>query len=219
MCDQYHKVFVGNVPFDCNDTEFDNYLKSANIDGYVKGEIVSKHSSEQSRGFGFITIEGDDNAKKIIERNDINFKNRQLRFTNYVVSEKQQKVHQGINGKNYILVSEIPDGFDRDSLRKCFEKYSQLGKYFICSDRNTGESKKCGIVEILDINTYNNLILMGQIATDSGEILKVAKYKNYVEVKKERKNINFESNIFNAYNAGRKIGILEGIRLAQQKNE
>lgn len=75
------KIFVGNVPYQCTQEEFEKCFEK--IEGFVKAEIITMYKTNMSRGFGFITLKSLHDAEKLKHRNDIFFKGRNLRFTNY----------------------------------------------------------------------------------------------------------------------------------------
>lgn len=85
---QLSKIFVGNVPFQCSQSEFSECFEK--MDGFIKAEIVCKCNMEISRGFGFVTFDSPENAKKIIGNNSIQCKDRILRFTEYGSNENKQ---------------------------------------------------------------------------------------------------------------------------------
>jgi hypothetical protein len=83
-----YKVFVGNVPFSYNMKDFKECFE--NVPGFIKAEIVCKPNCENSRGFGFVTLDSENNMKNLIGKTDIQFKDRILRFTEYSFQEKNE---------------------------------------------------------------------------------------------------------------------------------
>lgn len=208
------KIFVGNVPYQCNQEEFRNCFK--NIDGFIEAEIITINKTNISRGFGFITMKSSECADKLKNRNDIMIKNRLLRFTAYKNIDKNDKscynhdeftahdktaesviftnnyvddyianvdnyvgdinndnvdnINKDINifkdnlnnklynRNNYVFISGIPNGKNRSWIKKCFNNYEPIGKYFIITDHITGVIKNAGFMEILDNNNYKNII-------------------------------------------------------------
>ena len=120
------KIFVGNVPYQCTDEEFKECFKT--IPGYINAEILL------SRGFGFVTLETDDDATALLLRTDIKFKDRVLRFTRYdsKVSKKSQKQE-----KKCLFVKNIPTDMNRDQLKALFVKNKiNIGACFINTNIN-----------------------------------------------------------------------------------
>lgn len=121
---QGNKVFVGNVPFQCTIEEFRDLFK--NMDGFIDADIIKRHKSKLSRGFGFVIFDTEQHAEALINREDINLNDRTLRFSNYSLQINDK-------GKNQIFISNIDDKFDDDKLRDFLSQY--------------GVVKSCAIVE------------------------------------------------------------------------
>ena len=96
------KIFVGNVPFQCNQDEFKKCFEK--LKGFIKAEIVCKTGTNLSRGFGFITFDTPENAKNIIGINTIIFKDRKLRFTEYALNDNMQLSPTVIINKNKEII-------------------------------------------------------------------------------------------------------------------
>lgn len=62
------------------------------------------------------------------------------------------------NRNNYVFISGIPNGKKRSWIKKCFNNYEPIGKYFMITDHATGVIKNAGFIEILDNNNYKNII-------------------------------------------------------------
>lgn len=122
------KIFVGNVPFQCNQNEFAKCFEK--MQGFVKAEIVCKSDMTVSRGFGFLTFDTKENARKIIGNNSIMFKDRLLRFTEYIHTKDTREIH---NEKNKML--------DYDSDDDMFNIYDEKLEDIIKSSQNTNEIK------------------------------------------------------------------------------
>jgi RNA recognition motif-containing protein len=156
----YCKIFVGNIPFQCNDIEFTKCFE--NMIGFIKAEIIFKSDSKISRGFGFITFNNKENANNLLINNTIIYRDRLLRFTEYElkpIKDKELNTDNIIvlkNG-NYIIVRNLYD-ITRDDLYNAFNIYAEIGKYFIASDRKTGLPKNYGIIEILNNDMYESLL-------------------------------------------------------------
>jgi RNA recognition motif-containing protein len=81
------KVFVGNVPFNCTQEEFQNCF--SNVPGYKNADVIRRYNSNFSRGFGFITFNSDSDATALLSSHDnIILKDRTLRLSRYSFDEK-----------------------------------------------------------------------------------------------------------------------------------
>jgi RNA recognition motif-containing protein len=78
-------IYVGNLSFKVSESELEELFKEFGTVDSVK--IITDKFSGRSKGFGFITMENDDEAKKAIEElNGTTFKERDL-----VVNEARPK--------------------------------------------------------------------------------------------------------------------------------
>lgn len=215
-----YKVFVGNVPFDCTQEEFNSAFE--NIEGFIKADIVTKINSEQSRGFGFVVLDSRDNASKLIERDDIILKDRILRFTEYIATEKR---HYHLDtDKTYLLITGLNERCTRDILIETFKSYGDIGKCFIRSDRETGKLLNQAIIEIKNRNLYEYLINIENINLINGDSVEISRYgflvKSPTNLNLLKKKINkpFKAELSKAFDAGRSMGLIEGLRLASKQN-
>ncbi len=78
-------IYVGNLSFKVSENELEELFKEFGEVSSVK--IITDKFSGRSKGFGFITIDNDDEAKKAIEElNGNSFKERDM-----VVNEARPK--------------------------------------------------------------------------------------------------------------------------------
>lgn len=124
-----YKIFVGNVPYQCTQEEFEKCFE--NIKGFIKGEIITIHKTNMSRGFGFVTMQTYLDAENLKLRDDIEFKGRILRFTSYQSGSNPNNAIDIETYSNYVYVDGVPRGKDRKWLKKCFSEYEPIGKCFI----------------------------------------------------------------------------------------
>jgi RNA recognition motif-containing protein len=205
------KVFVGNVPFQCNQNEFRQCFE--NFEGFVKAEIIYKSNTNISRGFGFVVFDKQEHAQKLINRNDVMFKDRLLRFTKYSMTDKKMELTHTVDKmtkqKNYLLVKNIPTTMTKEELKMIFSKMALIGRHFIVTNDETGLSKGHGIVEIIDDSMYKILVQERSITTHDGNTYELSKWK-LVKQQKEQKIT--KDDLQKAYIAGRNMGILEGLK-------
>lgn len=158
-----HKIFVGNIPFTCKQEEFTECF--SNVDGFVRGEIITLHNTNVSRGFGFITVKSPDYIDKIKNRTDIICKGRVLRFTEY---KPNKSVPSNAKPENkYLYINNIPQGKNREWLKNFFSDYEPIGKCFICVNRDTGIIRDYGIIEIVDDDKCRELLSLGKITKNN----------------------------------------------------
>lgn len=70
------KLFVGNINFDVKDIELEELFKT--VGKVVYAEIV-RFFDKKSKGFGFVEMDTEEEAKKAIEKlNGTNFRGRKI---------------------------------------------------------------------------------------------------------------------------------------------
>lgn len=216
------KVFVGNVPFQCNQSEFRECFEK--MTGFIKAEIICKPGTDISRGFGFVTFDTPENAKKLIGNESIIFKDRNLRFTEYQITDNIKNIIPETNisspidcvlkNKNFIVVKNIKNDMTREDLYNIFSKYCNVGRHFFVTDHDTGKQKSYAVVEILNDSVYDYLIKQKEIKYDS-HILELSKWK--MQKSNKEKKIT-KHDLFKAFTAGRSIGMIEAFRVSKPSN-
>jgi RNA recognition motif-containing protein len=217
------KVFVGNVPFQCEQNEFHECFE--NLTGFIRAEIVCKPGTTISRGFGFITFDSAENAKKILENNEIIFKDRTLRFTQYLNSDYQKHNTSDneikyitnsipiIKNKNFLSVKNINKKMTRDELFNIFTKFGSVGRYFIVTDPDTGDTKSYAVVEMLNDAVYELLLMQREIKLDNENVLELSRWKTQkvYNMTKDKKITKYD--LYKAFTAGRNVGMMEAFRI------
>lgn len=206
------KIFVGNVPFQCSQFEFQKCFEK--MDGFIKAEIICRQGTNISRGFGFVTFNNQKDAKKLLYNNTIILKDRTLRFTEYTMNKYTQNIQSYDNNpsplvvqnKNYILVNNLRKDSTRDELYEIFSKYGEVGKYFILSDPDTGIFKNQGVIEIIDVDLYNLLLSQKTLNVTNSYVLELSKWKQQKQ-SFEKKITKLD--LFKAFTAGKNVGMIE----------
>lgn len=211
------KVFVGNVPFDCKIDQFNNCFKD--VEGFIRAELIIKQTL-QSRGFGFIIIGATENssakqnAEKLMIRTDKHINGRSLRFTEYSANDRRNEHSK----HNYIIINNIPTYITRKDIMDSLSTIS-IGRCFKQLDRTTGNEKNTAIIEFMNIEQYKKVLDNGKITiqVNGNSIeLPVCPYKVQQNYKKQEKISKLE--LYRAFNAGRSMGVLEGIKIAKKQN-
>jgi len=141
-----HKLFVGNIPFDCNLNDLKNAFKKYN--GYINIDLINNTGPYC---FGFVVFNNKEDAERILNNNNIYIRDRKLRLTRY--NKKKEQI-------NYIKLNNIPISFKVDDIKNEFSNYSKIGKCFIEMDRVTGIYKNSAIIEICETDIYEKLLKM-----------------------------------------------------------
>jgi nucleolin len=233
MESQLCKIFVGNVPFQCNQDEFQECFEK--MEGYIRAEIVCRPGTNISRGFGFITFNTPKNAKQLIGKEGIIFKDRSLRFTEYTRNnandcENHNSQNKNLNifttdttigsssvrDKNFITVKNLKKNTTREELYDIFSKYGEIGKHFIVSDQETGDVKGYAVVEIIDNSLFDFLIKQKELIIDGSHVLELSKWKTQkCYVSQDKKITKYD--LFKAFTAGKNLGMMEAQRSKYNK--
>lgn len=221
------KIFVGNVPFQCMMEEFQKCFEG--VPGFVSAEIVTRHNSPYSRGFGFVTLRTPEDAQRLLRRTDICFKDRVLRFTEY---NFQDKTRPARSQKNYLFIKNVSPEMSREQLKRVVEDSSggSVGACFINTDVRTGESRGNAVVEIKENDIFERVLTERLLHHPDGKIFEVTRWKNKVKGRAPQhaplspvnhhhrsKSIDSKEIYRIAFNAGVNVGRLEGLRLARSK--
>jgi hypothetical protein len=126
-----------------------------------------------SRGFGFVTMNNMKDAENLKKRDDIMFKGRILRFTSYQNENDKTFIE---NYGNFIYVEGIPIGKNREWLKKMFSFYEPIGKYFIFPEKNNGDKKITGFIEVIEDNKYKMMLQKKYHLLDD-VVMETLKYK------------------------------------------
>ena len=146
------KIFVGNVPFDCTQEEFETFF--ADVSGVHKADIVNGHRGD-SRGIGFVTMKSVEDAEKLKTRDDIKCKGRILRFYPY----KNNVAKNAIGDmSNYVYVDGIPENKNRQWLKMIFNDYGPFNRYFMAINHDTGHIKNTAFLDLVDDYKYDKLL-------------------------------------------------------------
>ena len=154
-----NKIFVGNVPFECDINDFRNCFR--HIQGYKNADLINM------RGFGFVEFTDVEARNKAMKMNNFYIKNRRLRLNPYDIDLKARS-----DESMYIKLENISQDVSRDDIIKEFKNICDIGKCFIDSDRQTGRKLTTGIVEVIDKDIYQQLINLGSLLMhDNSEMI------------------------------------------------
>jgi RNA recognition motif-containing protein len=181
-----YKVFVGNVPFSYNIKDFNECFK--NVTGFIKAEIICKPNSDISRGFGFVTLNNEENARKLIGRTDIYFKDRILRFTEYYFQDKNNVQKNTISTK-FIINTNKNENENKNKNKTKFSincnnhnKINIIDNFLLHDINNMND-----INDTNDINNINNINNINDMNTSFRNLCESIYKKNYLLLK----NISF----------------------------
>jgi RNA recognition motif-containing protein len=187
------KIFVGNVPFNCTQEEFEECF--SDISGVYKADIVKGHKDD-SRGIGFVTMNTIEEAETLKCRTNIKCKGRNLRFYPYQNNASKNSM-ESIN--NYVYIDGIPADKDRKWLKNAFKEYGPFNRYFIAINHDTGEQRSTGFLDLVDDHRFDKLLgtkyhtIPSDTPNDKPIVLTTTRYRQKTIIKnKPRKNAKKE---------------------------
>ncbi|KAL3628921.1 hypothetical protein CASFOL_027967 [Castilleja foliolosa] len=143
------KVFVGNVPYDVDSGKLAEIFGDA---GVVEiAEIIYNRETDQSRGFGFVTMSTVEEAEKAIELFDKYNINGRLLTVNKAApkgSRPERPPRVSESSSSRIYVGNLPWSIDNAGLEDLFSNYGKVVSARVVSDRETGRSRGFGFVEM-----------------------------------------------------------------------
>ena len=195
------KIFVGNVPFDCNNIDFKECFK--NVDGYISADLINM------RGFGFVEVETQYDRDNIINNGVFFIKNRKLRLSVYDLTSKHT-----VEVSSFIKLENISSNISREDIQNEFKNFCKIGKCFIDTNRITGEKLSTGMVEVFDVEVLHQLLSLGSLLMhDKSEIILKPFSNNNSQQKNRKKMFLSKDNYYEIYNAGRNAGLIEATKL------
>lgn len=140
------KVFVGNLPYDVDSEKLAQIFEQA---GVVEiSEVIYSRETDQSRGFGFVTMSTVEEAEKAVEmfhRYEIN--GRMLTVNKAAPRGSQPERPPRVFEPTYrIYVGNLPWGLDDERLEEIFSEHGKVTSARVVSDRETGRSRGFGFV-------------------------------------------------------------------------
>ena len=163
------KTFVRNIPYDCNEEEFRNFMGTQDTTGSIVNVrlVVSNQNAEtpRNKGYGFVTFNNEEVRNNFVANEQILFNGRRLKFVEYVNQQKYYKLHVG----------NIPETLSIHDLTNIFSKYGVL--YSVKKDYNFKTKTFRGTAEVVYTNyeDFNKVIAMQEIPFVEGIAFSVAK--------------------------------------------
>ncbi|XP_073295282.1 28 kDa ribonucleoprotein, chloroplastic-like [Primulina huaijiensis] len=152
------KVFVGNLAYDVDSEKLAQIFEQA---GVVEiSEVIYNRETDQSRGFGFVTMSTVEEAEKAVEmfhRYEIN--GRLLTVNKAAPRGSQPERPPRVFEPTYrIYVGNLPWGLDEERLEEIFSEHGKVISARVVSDRETGRSRGFGFVVMSSESEMNDAI-------------------------------------------------------------
>ncbi|MBA0552424.1 hypothetical protein Golob_023234 [Gossypium lobatum] len=152
------KLFVGNLPYDVDSQSLAMLFEKA---GTVEiAEVIYNSDTEQSRGFGFITMSSVEEAEKAAETfNGYDLNGRLLTVNK--ASPRGSRIDQSPRVYEQafrVYAGNLPWGVDNTRLEQIFSEHGKVLEARVVYDRETGRSRGFGFVTMSSETELNDAI-------------------------------------------------------------
>ncbi|XP_022736273.1 28 kDa ribonucleoprotein, chloroplastic-like [Durio zibethinus] len=152
------KLFVGNLPYDVDSQSLAMLFEKA---GTVEiADVIYNRNTEQSRGFGFVTMSSIEEAEKAAELfNRYDLKGRLLTVNK--ASSRGSRFDQPprvYEPAFKIYVGNLPWDVDNARLEQVFSEHGKVVEARVVYDRETGRSRGFGFVTMSSETELNDAI-------------------------------------------------------------
>ncbi|KAJ3681188.1 hypothetical protein LUZ60_015677 [Juncus effusus] len=168
------KLFVGGIPFDVTSEKLAELFDQAGI--VEVAEIVYNRGTDQSRGFGFVTMSTVEEAEKAVEMfNRYEFGGRILTVNKAAArGERVERGPREPRGPAYTMyVGNLPWSVDEPRLQEVFSEHGKVVRAKVMFDRETGRSRGFGFVTMETKEEMDDAIAALDGQTLDGRALRV----------------------------------------------
>ncbi|CAN6210073.1 unnamed protein product [Urochloa humidicola] len=142
------KVYVGNLPYDIDSERLAQLFEQAGV--VEVAEVIYNRETDQSRGFGFVTMSTIEEAEKAVEmfhRYDVNGRLLTVNKAAPRGSRVERPPRQfGSSSSFRIYVGNLPWQVDDSRLVQMFSEHGKVVDARVVYDRETGRSRGFGFV-------------------------------------------------------------------------
>ncbi|XP_071706265.1 28 kDa ribonucleoprotein, chloroplastic-like [Rutidosis leptorrhynchoides] len=150
------KIFVGNLPYDFDS---ENLAQLFNTAGTVDiAEVIYNRDTEQSRGFGFVTMSTVEEADKAVEKFNGYDANGRLLTVNKAAPRGSQPERRVVGTSFKIYVGNLSWQVDNSRLEQAFNEHGKVVDARVIYDRETGRSRGFGFVTMASEAEMNDAI-------------------------------------------------------------
>ncbi len=200
------KIFVSNVPYDCEASDLTDLLSK--YDGFQEVKM-NTDSTGKARGNGIAVFDTRDNAFKLLDvKEEIN--GRSLKFFKFI--------NKRVPANNTLYVDNLPDGMQSDELKETLEKtYGSIGRCYVNKSK-TG--KTSATVDVKDSDSFKQA-LDDKILTYNDTDIYMKRYVSRnvnVKIPSNLDKISRKNAYISGFNAGRKYGFNESQKRYSREN-
>ncbi|KAL0302176.1 UNVERIFIED_CONTAM: ribonucleoprotein, chloroplastic [Sesamum calycinum] len=152
------KLFVGNLPYDVDSEKLAQIFYQA---GVVEiSEVIYNRQTDQSRGFGFVTMRTVEEAEKAVEMfNKYDLNGRLLTVNKAAPRGTQPERSPRVYEPSFrMYVGNLPWQVDGARLEQVFSEHGKVVDARVVLDRETGRSRGFGFVTMSSETELNDAI-------------------------------------------------------------
>ncbi|KAI3825708.1 hypothetical protein L1987_07279 [Smallanthus sonchifolius] len=155
------KIFVGNLPYDVDSEQLAQLFQQA---GVVEiSEVIYNRETDQSRGFGFVTMSCVEETEKAVEMlHRFELGGRYLTVNKAAPKgsrpERVERSPQNIGPSYRVYVGNLPWDVDDIRLEQVFSEYGKVVSARVVYDRESGRSRGFGFVTMSSESELNDAI-------------------------------------------------------------
>ncbi|KAK9277929.1 hypothetical protein L1049_027486 [Liquidambar formosana] len=152
------KIFVGNLPYDIDSDKLAHLFEQA---GVVEiAEVIYNRDTDQSRGFGFVSMSTVEEAEKAVEMFSRYDLGGRLLTVNKAAPKgsRAERPPRVFETACRIYVGNLPWDVDNSRLEQVFSQYGQVVESRVVYDRETGRSRGFGFVTMSAQNEIDDAI-------------------------------------------------------------
>nr|XP_010927551.1 28 kDa ribonucleoprotein, chloroplastic [Elaeis guineensis] len=140
------KLFVGNLPYDIDSEKLAHLFDQAGI--VEVAEVIYNRETDQSRGFGFITMSSVEEAEKAVEMFHRYELNGRLLTVNKAAPRgtRVERAPREFEPSCRVYVGNLPWQVDDARLEQVFSEHGKVVDARVVYDRETGRSRGFGFV-------------------------------------------------------------------------
>lgn len=152
------KIFVGNLSFDIDSEKLAMLFERA---GTVEiAEVIYNRQTDQSRGFGFVTMSTVEEAEKAVEMLHHFDLNGRLLTVNKASPKgsRAERLPRVLDVEYRLYAGNLPWSVDDARLEQIFSEYGKVVNARVVFDRETGRSRGFGFVLMASETEMNDAI-------------------------------------------------------------
>lgn len=167
------KLFVGNLPYDMDSEKLAHLFEGAGI--VEVAEVIYNRETEQSRGFGFVTMSTIQEAEKAVDKYHQYDYNGRLLTVNKAAprGSPPERSPRDFEPSLRVYVGNLPWTVDDSRLEQLFSEHGKVVNARVVYDRETGRSRGFGFVTLASKSELDDAIAALDGKTLDGRAIRV----------------------------------------------